>query len=261
LKPEEGISSTKNRIPDNQTSRKAKPPVRTRRKAAGLRSVRWPSYRRKTFGEFGFFLALVKGGETAGRQREIRGGVAMKCTRYLYGAVLVCLLCLVAVHSWADPVTCRENEVGVTIIKENGTVKELCVGPPDLDHIGETSDEVIRAVCPCFSVEGVENLVDPAMDTTGCNYEPLDACFDDAYTAMYVHGCATTVKPWIMGSHWMAAEDHPIGRRWCFVYSGRFAIEPWMKVMKFDISSDEVVACQAIIMASKWWERCTEFLP
>ncbi len=185
----------------------------------------------------------------------------MKWTGYLYGAVLVCLLCFVAVPSGADPVACRENEAGVTIIKENGTVDELCVGAPDLDQIGEKGDAVIGAVCPCFSFQDLEILVDPEMDTTGCSFEPLDVCFDDTTIAMYIHGCASKVKPWIMGSHWMAAEEHPIGRRWCFMQSGRFAIEPWMKVMKFDISSDEVVACQAIIRASQWWARCKEFIP
>ncbi|MDX1762824.1 MAG: hypothetical protein R3231_00745 [bacterium] len=185
----------------------------------------------------------------------------MKSIRYLYGGVLVCLLSLAAVPSGADPVTCLENDVGVTIIRENGAVLEFCVGAPGADHIGEPSDELIPAVCPCFSLEDLENLVDPTMDTAGCSYEPLNVCFDDAHIAMYVHGCATTVKPWIMGSHWVAAENHPIGRQWCFIQSGRFALEPWMKVMKFDISSDEVAACQALIMSSKWWARCTEFLP
>lgn len=186
----------------------------------------------------------------------------MKCTGYLYGAVLVCLLCVVVVPSWADPMTCRKNEVGVTIIKENGTVKELCVGAPELDHIGEKSDEVIPAVCPSFALEDVNGLpvADPDEGYEVYCYEGDDYVTRLSYkkgTCRGAYNGIIQVDDLIRGRHIMAYYMAHYYEETCILYGKGHIWSDDLHYFYWSATEAEAMACAAVIRGSKWWDMCS----
>jgi hypothetical protein len=197
----------------------------------------------------------------------------MKSLTYLYVFGLFSLLCLVPFHAQARPVDCDGGLVGVTVVNPNGKVRELCVRPNTVDMIGEKSDRVIKAVCPCFSLEDLDSL--PMLSNSQVekgytlNCHGVGEPSSEFISVSLMHpegGCCTICEGFVAVDYTSEGTiSSSLSTSGCSALTGES--HPWEGDLR-DLWSREgdcgvvseggLAACSAVIMASKWWAMCSQ---
>ncbi len=190
---------------------------------------------------------------------------------HLYILGLFSLLCFVPFHVQAGPVTCSEDLVGVTVVSPTGGVYEGCVGPEAADSMDGKRDDVIKALCPCFSLKDLDRLPmlsdrqeeegyilncygggEPSSEYISVSLvHPDSGCCSmcEAFVAVdYTSGGDISLRLETSGCSSVAAEPHP--------WEGEMR-DSWSSNGDCGVVSEAgFAACGAVIMASKWWAMC-----
>ena len=170
----------------------------------------------------------------------------MKKKTINYSIFVLVLSMFIATAVFAE---CPAGKTEVTIVAGNGEkIIEICVPDQAVDHIGGPGEQVIPAICPCFSQEDVEIEVN-ANDNIICERH-------DGYTGRTGDPCKwIECYDQISGDSYFEALEGPLPTE-TFGICGESGTKPFSKygtacstydTVSYDISEEEADACVAIL--------------